>query len=127
MKLFFTLFFSATALLASAQTSKLKRKFLKTYVGKIPAYEVNLNNQLIPVNTSEIQVRLTKDSLFVQVGTSKWEGTYVCEKLEKKKFELTGKMLGTGIPEILWLDAKEKKLTRRGLFPQPNAVLERKK
>jgi hypothetical protein len=35
-------------------------------------------------------------------------------------------MLGTGIPEILWLDAKEKKLTRRGLFPQPNSILERK-
>ena len=49
------------------------------------------------------------------------------QKMEKKKFELTGKMNNTGIPEFLILDTKEKKIYRKGLFPQPDAILERKK
>ncbi len=113
--------------MASAQSVSLKKKYLKSYFGQIPAYEVNLNNQLIPVNTSSIEVRLTKDSLYIQIENAKWEGTYSVSKLEKKKFEITGKMNETGVPEIIFLNAKEKKITRRGLFPQPDAFLERRK
>jgi hypothetical protein len=122
-----TCFIFLISLQVSAQSIKLKKKFLKTYSGKIPAYEMNLNNQIIPVNSSNLEVRLTKDSIYVNVGESKWEGTYIVSKLENKKFELTGKMLGTGIPERLLLDSKQKKLTRKGLFPQPDAILEKKK
>jgi hypothetical protein len=122
-----TCFIFLISLQVSAQAIKLKKKFLKTYSGKIPAYEMNLNNQIIPVNSSNLEVRLTKDSIYVNVGESKWEGTYIVSKLENKKFELMGKMLGTGIPERLLLDSKQKKLTRKGLFPQPDAILEKKK
>lgn len=111
----------------SAQSIKLKKKYLKTYVGKIPAYEMNLNNQLVPVNSSNIELILTKDSIYINVGGSKWDGTYTVRKIEKKKFELTGKMFGTGIPERLFLDTKLKNITRKGLFPQPDAILQKKK
>jgi len=86
MKLFLGVVFVFITLMASAQSVSLKKKYLKSYFGQIPAYEVNLNNQLIPVNTSSIEV-----------------------------------------PEIIFLNAKEKKITRRGLFPQPDAFLERRK
>lgn len=109
----------------SAQSIKLKKKYLKTYVGKIPAYEMNLNNQLVPVNSSNIELILTKDSIYINVGGSKWDGTYTVRKIEKKKFELTGKMFGTGIPERLFLDTKLKNITRKGLFPQPDAILQK--
>lgn len=111
----------------SAQSIKLKKKYLKTYVGKIPAYEMNLNNQLVPVNSSNIELILTKDSIYINVGGSKWDGTYTVRKIEKKKFELTGKMFGTGIPERLFLDTKLKNITRKGLFPQPDAILQKNK
>ncbi len=88
---------------------------------------MNLNNQLIPVNSTNIEVTLTKDSIYVNVGESKWDGTYTVSKIEKKRYELTGKMIGTGIPERLLLDTKLKKLSRKGLFPQPDAILEKKK
>lgn len=126
MKLTVT-FILLACLHVSAQSIKLKKKYLKTYVGRISAYEMNLNNQLIPVNSSKIEVVLTKDSIYVNIGASKWAGTYAVLKIEKKKFELTGKMFGTGIPERLLLDTKQKKLTRKGLFPQPDAILEKKK
>jgi hypothetical protein len=122
-----TTFLIFASLQVSAQPIKLKKKFLKTYVGKIPSYEMNLNNQIIPVISSNIEVRLTRDSVFVKVGKAKWNGVYSISKMEKKKFELTGKMNNTGIPEFLILDTKEKKIYRKGLFPQPDAVLERKK
>lgn len=126
MKLIVTLFFTILSVVASAQSVKLKKKYLKSYVGRIPAYEVNLNNQIISINATEIKVSLTKDSIYVQVGTSKWEGIYSTIKLEKKNYELTGKMDGTGIPEILLLNGKAKKIIRKGLFPQPDTVMERK-
>ncbi len=126
MKLIVTLFFTILSVVASAQSVKLKKKYLKSYVGRIPAYEVNLNNQIISINATEIKVSLTKDSIYVQVGTSKWEGIYSTIKLEKKNYELTGKMDGTGIPEILLLNGKVKKIIRKGLFPQPDTVMERK-
>ena len=126
MKLIVTLFFTILSVVASAQSVKLKKKYLKSYVGRIPAYEVNLNNQIISINATEIKVSLTKDSIYVQVGTSKWEGIYSTIKLEKKNYELTGKMVGTGIPEILLLNGKAKKIIRKGLFPQPDTVMERK-
>jgi len=126
MKLIVTLFFTILSVVASAQSVKLKKKYLKSYVGRIPAYEVNLNNQIISINATEIKVSLTKDSIYLQVGTSKWEGIYSTIKLEKKNYELTGKMVGTGIPEILLLNGKAKKIIRKGLFPQPDTVMERK-
>jgi hypothetical protein len=110
---------------SSAQSVGLKKKYLKTYVGKIPAYEVNLNNEIIAINPIEIEINLTKDSLFVRIGSVQWQGTYSTSKLERKKFEITGKMSGTGIPEIFLLDAKKRTIMRKGLFPQPNAVLDR--
>jgi hypothetical protein len=70
---------------------------------------------------------LTKDSIYINVGGSKWDGTYTVRKIEKKKFELTGKMFGTGIPERLFLDTKLKNITRKGLFPQPDAILQKNK
>lgn len=126
MKLIVTFIF-LSSLQVSAQSIKLKKKYIKTYVGKIAGYEMNLNNQLIPVNATNIEVTLTKDSIYVNVGESKWDGTYTVTKIEKKRYELTGKMIGTGIPERLILDTKLKKLTRKGLFPQPDAILEKRK
>lgn len=126
MKSILTLFLITFSYSLFAQSVALKKRFLNTYVGKIPSYEMNLNNQLIPVNSSNIEVILTKDSIYVNVGESKWNGTYIVSKIEKKRYELIGKMVGTGIPERLILDTKQKKLTRKGLFPQPDAILEKK-
>jgi hypothetical protein len=125
MKLLFVLIISFFTFNLSAQPIKLKKKWQKFYVGKIPAYEVSLNNQAVQIDAVQIKVQLTKDSIYIQVGSAKWAGIYSASKLEKKKVEITGRMIGTGIPEILKLDMREKKIIRKGLFPQPDAVLNR--
>jgi hypothetical protein len=104
----------------------LKKKYLKTYVGKIPPYEVSLNNEIIPIKSTEIEIYLSPDSLIINVGSAKWQGTYSASKIERKKFEIIGKMEGTGVPEILFLDGKNKTITRKGLFPQPDVTLDKR-
>ena len=127
MKFICFLFFLVFALFSSAQSVALKKKYLKTYLGKIPSYDVNLNNEIVPVKSTEIEIHLSKDSLIIKVGSAKWQGTYTASKIERKKFEITGKMDGSGVPETLFLDAKIKTITRKGLFPQPDATLDKQK
>ena len=127
MKFLIPLLFSIFTIHLSAQAPKLKRKWQKYYVGKIPSYEISLNNQVVQIDAVQISIRLSKDSVYIQVGLAKWTGSYIVTKSEKKKIEISGTMIGTGIPEILELDVKERKLIRKGLFPQPDAVLSRVK
>jgi hypothetical protein len=127
MKFSCLLFFLVFAFFSSAQSVALKKKYLKTYVGKIPSYDVSLNNEIIPVKPIEIEIHISKDSLIIKVGSAKWQGTYTASKIERKKFEIIGKMDGSGVPETLFLDAKNKTMTRKGLFPQPDATLDKRK
>jgi len=123
MKYIFSTFLIFVFLGVNAQNVRLKKKWLKHYEGKIPSYEVNLNNEIYKIDATQIEISLTKDSLYVKVGSAIWSGTYLASKTAKKKYEIIGKMQGSGIPEVLYLEAREKKLTRKGLFPQPNAIL----
>ncbi len=123
MKLFLSCFFTISTLIGFCQSVKLKNRFLKFYKGNIPAYEVNYNNQLVKIDATEIMVQLKKDSLYISVGASNWVGIYTVAKTGKKVFEITGKMEGTGIPEVLNLNTRNKTIVRKGLFPQPDAEL----
>lgn len=123
MKLFFSCFFALSIALCYGQNVKLKNKFLKNYKGSIPAYEVNYNNQLVKIEPSEITVQLKRDSIYIFVGKSSWAGIYSASKTSKKVFQISGKMQGTGIPEVLELNARDKTIIRKGLFPQPDAEL----
>lgn len=110
-----------------AQNIELKKKHLKTYTGIIPAYEVNYNNRLEKVEACPISISLVKDSIYVSVGLSKWNGTYSVIKTSKKTLEISGKMSGSGIKEIIILHTRKRKLVRKGLFPQPDVELKLKK
>jgi hypothetical protein len=113
--------------ISHAQTIELKKKHLKNYTGLIPPYEVNYNNRLEKVEATAITVSLVKDSIYVNVGLSKWSGTYTAIKTSKKTIEISGKMNGSGIKEIIILYPRKRKLIRKGLFPQSDAELKLKK
>jgi hypothetical protein len=61
--------------------------------------------------------------LFVLVGKVNYGGTYKVEKITKKEYKITGAMEETGIPALFFLDLKNKNLLRKGVFPQPEALL----
>jgi hypothetical protein len=102
---------------------KLKKKYLKVYDGTLPSYSINLGEEIVKVNSEILKVTLKKDSLFVLVGKVKYCGTYKVEKITKKEYKITGAMEETGIPALFFLDLKNKTLLRKGVFPQPEALL----
>ena len=105
------------------QSVKLKKKYLKAYDGTLSAYSINLGEEIVNVNSEYLKVTLKKDSLYVLVGKVKYSGTYKVEKITKKEYKITGVIEETGIPALFFLDLKNKTLLRKGVFPQPEALL----
>ena len=125
MKIIVFLFASTFVFVAFGQTVKLKKKYLKAYDGTIPSYSINLGEEIVKVNSEYLKVTLKKDSLFVLVGKVNYSGTYKVEKITKKEYKITGAMEETGIPALFFLDLKNKTLLRKGVFPQPEALLQK--
>ena len=125
MKIIVFLFASTFAFVDFGQTVKLKKKYLKAYDGTLPSYSINLGEEIVKVNSEYLRVTLKKDSLFVLVGKVKYVGTYKVEKITKKEYKITGAMEETGIPALFLLDLKNKTLLRKGVFPQPEALLQK--
>ena len=125
MKIIVFLFASTFVFVAFGQTVKLKKKYLKAYDGTIPSYSINLGEEIVKVNSEYLKVTLKKDSLFVLVGKVNYGGTYKVEKITKKEYKITGAMEETGIPALFFLDLKKKTLLRKGVFPQPEAFLQK--
>jgi len=109
-----------------SQTTRLKKKYLKTYEGQIPAYSINTGSSLKQVAAVKIELALTKDSMYVTVGKARFAGTYVSTKEIKNEYQLIGTMEQSGIKEVFQFSAKTGELTRKGIFPQPDAVLKPK-
>ena len=119
------LFTCTFAFVVSGQSVKLKKKYLKVYEGTIPSYSINLGEEIVKVNSEILKATLKKDSLYVLVGKVKYSGTYKVEKITKKEYKITGAMEETGIPALFFLDLKNKTLVRKGVFPQPEALLQK--
>ena len=102
----------------------VKRKFRGVYQGKIPTYEVKMGSNTYGVSASEIKVYLEKDSIYLEIGTQRYTSAYSLEKKEDK-YILTSPRENSGIPEQFILDPKAKTMLRKGLYPQPDAVLTR--
>jgi hypothetical protein len=102
----------------------LKRKYRGIYTGQIPKYEVKMGSKTYDVNASEIKAYLDRDSIYLEIGTSRYASSYFIESKEKQ-FILTSPREHSGIPELFILDPKTKTMIRKGLYPQPDATLTR--
>lgn len=123
MKSILLIFGLSFSLLASAQGVKVKKKYLKTYEGVIPSYGINTGTEVVEVREEKIQISLTQDSLYIQIGKLISGGIYEASKEEKNQYTITGTMEISGIPELLYVNTKSKELTRKGVFPQPDVIL----
>jgi hypothetical protein len=102
----------------------LKRKYRGIYTGQIPKYEVKMGSKTYDVNASEIKAYLDRDSIYLEIGTSRYASSYFIESKEKQ-FILTSPREHSGIPELFILDPKTKTMVRKGLYPQPDSTLTR--
>jgi hypothetical protein len=112
----------------SAQSIRLKRKYLKEYNGEMPKYTAILGQELIEVSPSKIEVKLNKDSLSLSIGNSTYQNVYIVSKsTSPDELFLIMEREDTGIVERFILNTKKKTIIRKGVFPQPDVSLIRVK
>ena len=107
-----------------AQTVRIKRKFCKTYQGEIPAYRVQLGEEIVEIPSCKLELTLTKDSIIMQLGKLSMRNTYQLEKTDNpKEILILVARDNSDIPERMILQTKEKVIIRKGIFPQPEVKL----
>lgn len=112
----------------SAQSVRLKRKYLKEYQGEMPIYHALIGQDLIEVAPSKIEIKLTKDSLSLSIGNSRYQNVYAVSKSNNPdELLLMMERENTGIDERFILNLKKKTMIRKGVFPQPDVSLIRVK
>jgi hypothetical protein len=113
---------------AAAQTVRVKRKYCKTYQGDIPTYSAMLGQEIVNVSSEQIDIQLKKDSLYVTIGNTQISGLYAAQKsTNPDEIVLTIPRENSGIEERIILNTAKKTLLRKGVFPQPDALLLRVK
>jgi len=118
------LFLGLTAYQLEAQTVRIKRKFCKTYQGEIPAYRVQLGEEMVEIPSCKLELTLTKDSIIMQLGKLSMRNTYQLEKTDNpKEILILVARDNSDIPERMILQTKEKVIIRKGIFPQPEVKL----
>ena len=119
---FFTLLTSDV----SAQSARLKRKYLKEYQGEMPKFSALIGKEILEVSPAKMVVKLDKDSLFLSIGNSKYQNVYAVSKsTNSDELLLMMERENTGIEELFILNKKNKTILRKGIFPQPDALLNR--
>lgn len=118
--LFFLLLVNLTVL--SQTTNDLKKRFLGTYTGFIGSYELKTPT-LIFVDSVEIQITIEKGLVSFSIGPNHYSGKYKL-LLETKKYIILECAIENLIAtERIMVYKRGKRLSRDGLFPQPNAEL----
>ena len=102
---------------------RLKSKYFGTYAGKINSYKMETAGYLMDVAETKIKINLRAKDLTLTIGNSVNTGSYTILFEARDYFVLEAKMVGQTIPERIVVYKKGKKMSRDGLFPQPNAVL----
>jgi len=100
----------------------LPRKFRKTFTGTIPSYYIHGGNQLLEVGETDIEVSFSKTTIELKVGGQQYSGTYSSTR-KKSIYKIDTEMENLHVNELLELNKKTKVLVRRGISPQPNAIL----
>jgi hypothetical protein len=110
----------------SAQTVRLKRKYLKEYQGEIPKYSALIGKEMLEVSPEKMVIKLDKDSLFLTIGNSVYKSVYTASKTTNTdEVFLLMERDNTGIQERFVLNKENKTIVRKGVFPQPDVCLNR--
>lgn len=122
----FLLFF-LLVLLSAQKTIELKKKYFGTYEGKISSFQMDTGNDLFAVDSTAIQIEITDKRVVFTIGLNKFEGTYYVMFEAKKYFLLDCRIDGQLAGERIVVYKRGRKISRDGLYPQPNAFLYKRK
>jgi hypothetical protein len=104
---------------------ELKKKFLGTYAGEIPSYSIDAGGIVASVNKASISVDMEAAKLGMSLGESRSQGSWSVIEQNRSQAVIEAVFPGTAAPQRFVLDKKKKIMVFVGLYPQPNAVLEK--
>lgn len=124
MMRFLLILFLVFPLFGMTQKSiKLKSKYFGIYKGKIPAFLMDSGKDLLSVDDCSITIEIRKETIQFTIGSNKKIGEYKVLLEASDYFILDCKINGQAANERIMVFKKGEKITRDGLFPQPNAKL----
>lgn len=122
---FCLLFFIVTCSF-SAISQEIKKKYLGVYTGEIPSYALELGEEVFQVQSTSIEVQLKAEGILVEkLAAKEIKGTYQFIKEDKSGIYFEAKLDGQFIPESYILYKKDKRLERKGIYPQPDVFLKK--
>jgi hypothetical protein len=110
-------------LMGTAFSQTLKKKFLGTYSGTVPAYKIDIGSGVVDVAAAELTIALTADGVTQTLGKSVRKGTWRIDETEKTYYVILLRLEGQIAEERIVLQKKSKEMVREGIFPQPDALL----
>jgi len=124
MKLKATLFLLLLPSFLMAQKPvELKSKYFGKYSGEISAFQLDAGKELIDIEATSITVEIKESTVSFTIGRNVIKGNYKVLFEAKKYFLLDCKIENQLAGERIVVYKKGKKISRDGLFPQPNAFL----
>lgn len=110
----------------SGVSQEIKKKYLGVYSGEIPSYALELGEEVYQVQSAPIEIRLSSEGVLVEkISSKELKGTYQLIKEDKNGIYFEAKLDGQFIPENYVLYKKDKRLERKGIYPQPDVFLKK--
>lgn len=106
---------------------ELKKKYLGVYEGEITSFQMDSGKDLVAVDSAKINIEILDSTVTITVGRNQLKGNYYVMFEAKTYFLLDCRMEGQLAGERIVVFKKGKKISRDGLYPQPNAFLYKKK
>jgi hypothetical protein len=112
----------------NAYGQTVKKRLLGAYEGTIPAYRMDIGQTVVNVEPTTIRIELLENGRIVQqLDRKKQEGTWTLDDSEKAYYVITYRLEGQAAEERLILYRKTRTIERDGIFPQPDAILNKLK
>ncbi|MNK05376.1 hypothetical protein D3C87_232560 [compost metagenome] len=110
----------------SGSSQEIKKKYLGVYSGEIPSYALELEQEVFQVQSSVIEIQLQPAGIFLEkIASQVKKGTYQLIKEDKEGMYFEIRLEEQFIPESYVLYKKDKRLERKGIYPQPDVFLKK--
>lgn len=110
-------------LLTAQKPIELKKKFFGSYEGQISSFELDGGQDLIAIDSVNIQVEISSKNVQITIGKQMSKGAYSVLFEGDDYFVLDCRMEDQLAGERIVVYKRGKKISREGLYPQPNAFL----
>lgn len=107
-------------------SQEIKKKYLGVYSGEIPSYALELGEEVFQVQAAAIEIQLNTEGVLIEkIDAKELKGRYQWIKEDKDAIYFEAKLEGQFISESYVLYKKDKRLERKGIYPQPDVFLKK--